>query len=268
MLVPVGSVFAVFKEPGEPADPVALRHHEQQQHQAHEDQQADEHPSRRTDEPQQRQEDDEQDGRRSQVLAAHHEQGEHPGAWQQRDEHVPPVGEHAELLLAGKQVRAPHGERELGELGRLEPERAGDGDPPGRAVHVRADAGNEHKAEPDRRYRKQRVGRGAEQPGRAPGRHPHDGDADDDARQLHLEVAVGRLAPGQVDPGRGGQHHDEAEAQQQRGDARDQVVRGERTVEQRARRAEPSADAREDGPGLAGVSLLGRGRPGAGRLPR
>ena len=124
--------------------------------------------------------------RGAQVLAGHHQQGEHPGARQQRHEHVPPVGKHAELLLAGEQVRAPHGERELGQLGRLEPERAGDGDPPGRAVHVRADPRDEHQAEPDRRDREQRVGR---RRGTA---------VDDERAATHMSGRRRRQAPSQL----------------------------------------------------------------------
>jgi hypothetical protein len=86
----------------------------------------------------------------------------------------------------------------------------------------------------------------------AAGHHPHDRHADHDADQLQREAVVGRLVLRQVGDRRGGQHHDKAEDQQQRGNARDQVVRGERPVEQRARRAEPVAEAVEGATDLAG----------------
>ena len=52
---------------------------------------------------------------------------------QQRDEQLPPVLELTELLLAGQQIRTPQHEGQLGQLGRLELDRA-DLQPAGRAA--------------------------------------------------------------------------------------------------------------------------------------
>ena len=196
----------------------------------------------RADDPQQRQEDDQQDERGAQVVAGHHQQAQHDGARHERHEHVPPVGQLAELVLAREQVGAPHHQGELGDLRGLDLLSA-DGDPPGRAVLRDADAVDQGQAQPDDGHREQRIGEGAEQPGRRAGRRPHQRQPDGGAEQLLLEVRPGRQARAQVDDGRRGLHHDQAQPEQQRRDAEDQVVGRQRPVEQRPPDAEAIPDA-------------------------
>ena len=185
--------------------------------------------------------------RGAQVVARHHQQAQHGGTGHERHQHVPPVGQLAQLLLAGEQVRAPHREGELGDLGRLDL-LAADLDPPRRAVLRDADATDEREAEPDHGDREQRVGEGPEQPWRRARRQPHQRQADGGAQKLLLEVGVRREPRGQVDHRRGGLHHDQAEAEQQRSDTQHEVVGRERPVEQRAPHADPvphAAQARQ-----------------------
>ena len=72
------------------------------------------------------------------------------------------------------------------------------------------------RPETDDGHREQRVGEGAEQPGRRAGRGPHQRQPDGRAEQLLLEVGVGREPGAQVGDGRGGLHHDQAQPEQQR----------------------------------------------------
>ena len=57
----------------------------------------------------------------------------------ERQEQVPRPAQRAELLLAREQVAAPQQHADLGELGRLQLQRA-EVDPTPRAVHAEADA--------------------------------------------------------------------------------------------------------------------------------
>ena len=185
----------------------------------------------------------------------HHEQAEHARAGHERHEHVPPVGQLAQLLLAGQQVGAPYRQGELGDLRGLDLLPA-EADPPRRAVLRDADAVDEREAEPDHRDREQRVGEGPEQPRRRARRHPHQRQADGGAQELLGEVGVRREPRGQVGHRRGGLHHDQAEPEQQHGDAQHEVVGRERPVEQRAPHADPVPHAAQAG--QAQRVLLGR----------
>ena len=230
---------ALLIEVADQALEAVLRRDDHEDHgQGHQDQQAAEHPPGSADDPQQREEDDQQDERGAQVVTRHHEQAEHARSGHERDEHVPPVGQLTQLLLAGQQVGAPYHQGELGDLGRLDLLPA-EVDPPGRAVLRDADAADEREAEPDHRDRQQRVGEGTEQPGRRACRHPHQRQADGGAEKLLGEVGVRREPRGQVDHRRGGLHHDQAEAEQQHGDAQDEIVGRERPIEQRAPHTDP-----------------------------
>jgi hypothetical protein len=171
---------------------------------------------------------------------------------------VPPVGQLAQPVLAGQQVGAPHDQGQLGELGRLDLLSA-EGDPPGRAVLRDADPVDQGETQPDDGHREQRVGEGPEQPGRRARGQPHERHADDGAEQLLLEVGIGRQPGVQVgDRGRG-LHHDQAQPEQQRGDAEDQVVGRKRPVEQGAPDADlvpHAAEAPRGHPVLAGQLLV------------
>jgi hypothetical protein len=207
--------------------------------------------------PQQREEDDQQDERGAEVIAGHHQHGQQPGPGQQRDEHVPPVGQHAQLLLAGEQVRAPDRERQLGQLGWLK-RHGTECDPAVGTADRLAHAGDQDEREADDRYGQQRVRQGAEKPRRRPRYQPHDRQAHRDAGQLPLEVVVCRFAGGQVGPRGGRQHHHKAQAEQQRGDADDHVVRRERPVEQRAGGAHPLRDPGQAVPQRAAASPVAK----------
>ena len=229
---------------------------------SHQDQHAAEHPPGGADDPQQREEDDQQDERGAQVVARHHQQAEHarvPGmsgtsmcrqsaSWPSfslRASRSAPHTARASLAISDGWTCCPP---------ML--------DPPRRAVLRDADAADEREAEPDHRDREQRVGEGTEQPGRRARRHPHQRQADGGAEELLLEVGVRREPRGQVDHRRGGLHHDQAEPEQQRGDAQHEVVGRERPVEQRAPHADPVPHAAQAG---QPQRVLGSGRSSSAR---
>ena len=211
---PVMPVLRV-EEAGQALEPVLGRDDHEDHGQGHQDQQAAEDPPGRADDPQQRQEDDQQDERGAEVVAGHHEQAEQARAGHERDEDVPPVGQLAELLLAGQQVGAPYHQGKLGDLRRLDLLPA-EVDPPRRAVLRHADAVDERQAEPDHRDREQRVGQGPEQPGGRARRHPHQRQADAAPSSCFLKSEYGAEPGGQVGHRAGGLHHDQAEPEQQR----------------------------------------------------
>ena len=246
LLVLADRVAAGVEETDQPLHPVRGDHHHGQQGQADQHQDPGEHPARCADDPQQRQKDDQQHERGAQVVAQHHQHGQEADPGQQRDEQLPPVAQLVQLLLAGQQVRAPQQEREFGQLGRLELE-AADLQPAGRPAAARRRGHEQDDDQPEQRDEHQRVGGGAVPAGRGPRGQPHAGQPDQHAEQLVLQAGPRRAARHQPGRGRGGQHHHQAEREQQRGDAEDQVEVGERAVQE----AEPGGHpvARLPGPG-------------------
>ena len=252
LLVRADGVAAGVEEAEQPFHPVRRDHHHGQQGQADQQQDPGEHPARRADDPQQREEDDQQHERGAQVIAQHDQHGQEADPGQQRDEQLPPVGQLVQLLLAGQQVGAPEQERELGQFGRLELE-AADLQPAGHPGAARLGGHEQHHDQPEQRDEHQRVGGGPVPAGRGPRGQPHARQPDQHAEQLVLQAGPRRAARHQPGRGRGGQHHHQAEREQQRGDAEDQVEVGERTVQE----AEPG--------GHPVPRLPGPGRRSAGR---
>ena len=173
---------------------------------------------------------------------------------------MPPVVELPELFLAGEQVRAPEQERQLGQLGGLERDRA-DLQVPGGAARFHPDQRDQQQAHDGDEH--QRVGGGAEQPGRGAGRQPHAGQAQQHPHQLVLEAGVGRGALRELGDRRGGQHHHQPEREQQGGDAEDEVVGRQRPVQGGDQARELAAGGRRrlrraPGGGHAGAAWPGR----------
>jgi manganese efflux pump family protein len=258
--LPVGAGDATLRvDKADQATEAVFRRDDHERHgQGHQEENADEHATGRADDPQQGEEDDQQDERGAKVVTGHHEQAQHGGARHEGHQHVPPVGQLAQPVLAGEQVGSPDDQRQLGDLGRLDL-LAAEGDPPGRAVLLDADPVDQGEAQPDDGQSEQWVGEGPEQPRRRTRGQPHERHADDGAEQLLLEVGIRRQASVQVGHRGGGLHHDQAEPEQQSRYAEDQVVGRERPVEQGAPHADlipHAAEAPQGRPVRAGQLLV------------
>ncbi len=131
-------------------------------------------------------------------------------------------------------------------------------------------ADHPHQQQAEHGQADHRVGRGPVQPGRGPGGQPHHAQAGQRAQQLLLERGERRLVQVQGVGQRAGQHQRQPDGQQQHRAADDQVVRGERPVQQpeqpgrRALAAAPgSGSAAARRPARPSVSLIAVPPPSA-----
>ncbi len=198
-------------------------------------------------------------------MAEHDKQGDQRGTRQQRHKQHPQVAELAAPGSPCQQVGTPEQESQFGELGRLKLNRA-DLDPALGTVHGRPERQHDEQA-PDRRQHG-RVGDGAEHAGRRPRQQPHPGKPGDGSGELLNENAIGRTALVKLESRRGGEHHHQADAEQQTGAGEKQVVRGERPVEGPSRLPAHVGSADRGGAQVAHVFAASRRTAAAKASPR
>ena len=224
---------------------------EERQHADHRDAEREE-PGGRADDPEHPEQDREQHQRGAEVAAEDDQAGGEQQAGHHRDHDLVGAGEPP--VLVGVDVGGPQDQGELGDLGGLDHDRA-EGEPVGVAVAL--DAEERRQQQQRQRDRVAGVGEPADPAQRQPARDPGARDADDHPEQLLLDDRVGVVVDAVRVHARGAEHHDQADGQQQRRGAEQQVVRRQRAGPARARRAAVQANSPR---GAAAVSVV------AGRL--
>src|SRR5699024_7652463 len=164
------------------------------------------------DPPQQGEEHQKQNQGGGQVRAQQDEHGDQATPWQQRDEQVSPLGEFPQFVLAGQYAGAPQGEGDLGRFGGLD-EQPADLQPTQGTVDLGAlEDGEQQQCHRDDHGR---VADDPEPRHRQVGGQQHQWKTDRRRGQLALEHREGRPGLGDGVDHRRGQHHDQAQGDEQ-----------------------------------------------------
>ena len=159
------------------------------------------------------------------------------------------------MPAAGQEVTHPQQQAQLGELGRLDLQRAG-AEPAGGAVHGHPDTRHEHQRQQAQAHHQERRGPQSPAPVVDPEGDDERAQADHRPGELPLEAVPGVPGAAQVADRRGRQHHDQSDQGQHRGDDA-QEHEGGRSAARRLAGRRPAA-------GMAGS---GRVPTGPGRRP-
>ncbi len=196
----------------------------------------DEEPARRPDDPQHREQDREEHQRGAEVAAEHDEHDRREHARHHRDHHVVQLVE--ATLLERVDVGRPEHERQLGDLRGLDRQRP-HAEPVGVAVDRDAQTGHLDQGEQHQRDGQPGPGEPAQGGVRQARGDPGGRDAQRHPHQLAPHDGVGVVVDPEGADARGAQHHDQADGEQQRRGAQQEVVRRERPVQGRAQGGPP-----------------------------
>ncbi len=243
----------------QPFQPVRLDHRQDRADHPDHPEQAAVDPAGRAHHPQHDEEHREHHDRRAHVGLQHDQATDQHRHRHDRDDQVLPVAE--QPVLPGQQVGRPEHQRELGQLARLQGERA-DADPALGAVG-RHPQRREHRQEQQQGDPHERVGDPAEHPQRHPARGEQHRQTDAHPGRLPNEDRVGRAEGLERPHVRRREHHDQAEQQQQPGRRTKQVVGGQRALQQRQLRQRRALSLEVRHRAQQGTPLTG---PHGGRL--